>query len=233
MQHAKKASATPSGGARGARPKREAYHHGDLHAALVRAALQVVVRHGPDRVSLRALARQVGVSPRAPYRHFPTKEALLAAVATEAFQRYEERLDAAVALAGPDPLERFNARGRAYVAFAVEHPALFRAMNPPHGTVDEHAPELIAARTRLHEAMLHDIVEAQRARTVRPGEPMCIALTAWALVHGLALLLVEGQLARYPGRIEPEDLVRAVAQTLHDGLAPPRRHSRARTDQRA
>lgn len=199
---------------------RDSYHHGDLRQALVDAALRVVSRKGPDDLSLRALARQVGVSPRAPYRHFSSKEALLAAVATEAFHRYEAFLEGRLQRAGDDPLERFHARGRAYAAFAVAHPALFRAMNPPHRTVDEHAPELLEARGRLHQGLLDDITAAQREGKVRAGEPMRIGLAAWAMIHGLAVLLLEGQLERYPARIDPDMLARAVGDTLYQGLAP-------------
>lgn len=106
------------------------------------------------------------------------------------------------------------------MTFAVAHPALFRAMNPPHRTVDEHAPELLEARGRLHQALLRDISAAQRAGTVRAGEPLRIGLAAWAMVHGLALLLLEGHLERYPARIEPGVLARAVGETLYQGLAP-------------
>src|SRR5664279_3366378 len=95
--------------------QRETYHHGDLRRALVVAAVRVVARKGAEEVSLRGLARQLGVSPRAPYRHFPSKEALLAAVSAEAFRRFEAYLDGVLAGVGADPLERFHARGRAYV----------------------------------------------------------------------------------------------------------------------
>jgi AcrR family transcriptional regulator len=200
--------------------QRETYHHGDLRRALVAAAVRVVARKGPEDISLRGLARQLGVSPRAPYRHFPSKEALLAAVSAEAFRRYEAHLDDVLAVAGEDPLERFHARGRAYVSFALAQPALFRAMNPRYGTVDEHAPELIEARMRLHAALLADIGEAQSLGRVRAGEIMGIALTAWALTHGLAVLLLEGQLSRYPAKIDPEQLSRLVGDTLFAGLAP-------------
>lgn len=199
---------------------RDSYHHGDLRQAMVTAAVRVVIRKGPQAVSLRALARQVGVSPRAPYRHFPSKEALLSAVAAEAFRRYETYLNQVLATAGPEPLERFRARGRAYVGFAVAQPALFHAMNPRYGSVDEHAPELIEARHRLHDAMLADIAAAQRAGQVRTGEIMTIALTAWACVHGLAVLLLEGQLVRYDGKLDPDLLANLVGDTLHTGLAP-------------
>lgn len=201
-------------------PERDRYHHGDLRKALVDSALRIVSRKGPAEVSLRALARQLGVSPRAPYRHFANKEMLLAAVAAEACHKYQSHLDTVLEGVGRDPLDRFNARGVAYVTFAVAHPALFRAMNPPLRSINERAPELLDARGRLHTAMLDDLVASQMAGRIRPGEPMVLALTAWALVHGLAVLLIEGQLERYSSKSDPEVLAELVGDTLNRGLCP-------------
>ena len=199
---------------------RDRYHHGDLRQALVDSALRIVSCEGPTEVSLRALARQLGVSPRAPYRHFANKEALLAAVATEAIQRYQAHLDSVLEEAASDPLARFHARGVAYVSFAVAQPALFRSMNPTLSSVDESAPELVEARGRLLAAMLEDLVAAQEVGLIRSGEPMGLALTAWALVHGMAVLLIEGQLERYSSRVDPAVLTKLVGDTLYRGLCP-------------
>ncbi len=112
------------------RKPRTTYHHGDLRRTLIDAALRAVERRGPDAVTLRGVARDAGVSQAAPYNHFADKDALLAAVAAEAFQRFAAALDRAGAAAS-SPRARAAALGRAYVGFAHAHAALFRLMFGP------------------------------------------------------------------------------------------------------
>ena len=141
------------------------YHHGDLRGALLRAAAKTLEKQGVDRLSLRQLARKAGVSHGAPYRHFPDRAALLAALAQDGFDRLRERLASS----------RGRAIGEAYVAFALEHPQRFRLMS--------------GERSRETYAVL---LEAFRARQEVP-DPERAAAAAWALVHGLASLLLDGQ----------------------------------------
>ena len=90
------------------RTKRSAaYHHGDLRQALVAAALHALTHQGPADLSLRAIGRALGVSPRAPYRHFENKEALLVAVALEGFAAFDAVMKRQLASAGPDPLRAY------------------------------------------------------------------------------------------------------------------------------
>src|SRR2546430_6260512 len=97
------------------------YHHGDLRRTLIDAALRIVEQVGPGALSLRELARHAGVSHAAPYRHFASREALLAALAAEGFRGLGAEM-AALASDGGDPLARFAALGLAYVRYAVAHP---------------------------------------------------------------------------------------------------------------
>src|SRR5262245_53999387 len=90
---------------------RTTYHHGNLQRALIDAALAALAEEGPEKLSLRDVARRAGVSPAAPYRHFPDKDALIAAVAAECASRMGEVMDSAVARAGDDPVDRFRATG--------------------------------------------------------------------------------------------------------------------------
>src|SRR5260221_568336 len=113
------------------RRAKKSYHHGNLRRALLDAGLAAITEDGPERFTLRDVARRAGVSPAAPYRHFADKEALLAAVVAESAARLGEVMQAAVA-GTEDPLDRFRRTGIAYVRFAAERPAHFRAMtNPP------------------------------------------------------------------------------------------------------
>src|SRR5688572_18472909 len=108
-----------------ARP-RKAYHHGDLRRALLSAAADILSRRGLSDLSLREAAEMAGVSPTAPYRHFSDKEALLAGLAEEGFLLLGARLKEA--LSSGDFLERLRAAGRAYLSFALSHPAHYRVM---------------------------------------------------------------------------------------------------------
>ena len=104
-----------------------AYHHGDLRQALVDAALAAIAEVGLEGLNLRDLARRLGVSPAAPYRHFADKDALVRAVAADIAHRYAAVLAQAAAEAPPDPLSQFRATGVAAVRFAVRRLATRRA----------------------------------------------------------------------------------------------------------
>jgi AcrR family transcriptional regulator len=203
-----------------ARAKPRTYHHGDLRRALIDAAFRALEHGRLEDVSLRGLARDVGVSPRAPYRHFQTKEELLAAVAAEGFRRWVSFATARLETAPADPLARLRTAIVAYVLHAVEHPAEFRVMYAPYATVAEGAPELLEARAGSHALMSKLIVDAQEAGVLRAGDPMPIALGLWSAMHGLSVLLVEGQLARFDRPVPTADVAGLVARLMFEGLMP-------------
>jgi AcrR family transcriptional regulator len=203
---------------RRARKKSEdTYHHGDLRQSLVHAALRAIERHGVEALSLRAVARSLNVSPRAPYRHFATKEELLAAVAVAGYAMWtaflEPRLEGKT-----DAVARVRTVVEAYVLFAVEHPAAFRLMNAPYATVEETSPELVRVRAEGHAALLATLREAQDAGNLRQGDPMQLALALWSTMHGLAVLLVEGQLGRFDRIVDAAKMAQLVAKLLFEGL---------------
>ena len=148
------------------------YHHGDLPAALLRAAGHTLEKRGIGALSLRDTARQAGVSHNAPYRHFSDREALLAALAAEGFATLGEHLRGKPA----------REMGEAYVRFALERPQRFRLM---FGGVLPLAkyPELRTAAASAHQALVAAFGELPR--------PELAAAAAWSLVHGLAHLLLD------------------------------------------
>lgn len=173
------------------------YHHGDLRRALIDAALALVAAHGPAALSLREVARQAGVSHAAPAHHFGNKAGLLTAIAADGYRT----LAAALAGAGG-----FQEQGVAYVLFATEHPAHFAVMRTPD-LLDAADPEFVAA---------HAEAGAQLSRGVEAGMDHVDAaapVAAWALVHGLASLLLEGNVQPAPGE-SVEALARAVTGHL-------------------
>lgn len=174
------------------------YHHGDLRTALVTAAL-TLLEAGEGPPSLREVARAAGVSAMAPYRHFADRAALLAAVADEGFGALRTRLLAADDV--PDSRTALVAQGRAYVDFALAHPALFRLMfsREKAGGV----PEGETAYTVL----------ANRVAQIAPDRAEVATLAAWGLVHGLATLLLDAKAgALHQGAVE------ATLELLVDGM---------------
>lgn len=161
------------------------YHHGDLRSALVEAGLRALETTEIGDISLRQIARDVGVSATAVYRHFPDKRALLVALAGAGIDKLGEAQ--AKAAGSASDTSAFSATGRAYVRFALAHPALFRLIFthlPPAG--ETVFGESLAAR------LLHD--KAAAATGGNAEETRRLMVQAWAVVHGLAMLMLDGQL---------------------------------------
>lgn len=168
-----------------AAPK-ESYHHGDLRAALLEAAVELIDEVGLPKLSLRECARRAGVSHAAPYRHFADKNALLLAIAVQGYERlYEAGRDAMEGLT--DARERLDAYGIAYVRFAIENPVQYRAMF----SMDLITPDEQQQRVG---AMAFDLlVDAASEADSHDTDPRLAALAAWALPHGLAMLILDGR----------------------------------------
>ena len=163
------------------------YHHGDLRAALVGEGLRLVEEAGAEALALREVARAAGVSATAVYRHFPDKRALMTALALEGVRRLGEAQAMAAAKAGSG-MAAFTATGLAYVDFALTNPGLFRlTFTYPGIAIGD--PGSDAAASLLHHHALELAKGDNRMAQV-------IALRAWALVHGLALLILDGRVPR-------------------------------------
>ena len=171
------------------------YHHGELRRALLDAALTVIEREGVSALSLRDLARRLGVSHAAPAHHFPDKTALLVEIAREGYERFAAALDAAFRQA-PDDDARLAAVGRAYVAFALAHPATFRVMFGRE-VAELHAPPaaLAEASGNAYAVLLRGVEAAFTGTPPHPRPPADhVAFAAWASVHGAAMLWLDGPL---------------------------------------
>jgi AcrR family transcriptional regulator len=175
------------------------YHHGDLRAALVRAALELLEEGGAAELSLRAAARRAGVAASAPYRHYADRDALLSAVAAVGYRELAESL--ATVHPSPATPDDLAAVAVAYVRFALQRPALFRVMfGVP---CDRESTERVAATAAI-SAYVSGIVQ----RAFPAAEPEALSTAIWALVHGLAFLHLDGKLdSSDPGAVA--DRVRA------------------------
>ncbi len=174
---------------------KDSYHHRDLRSALIKAAIELIAEKDVSSLSLREVARRVGVSHTAPYRHFANKQALLAAVAQEGFQGLTNALNSAIEEAPQHPWRRLEASGVAYVQYAIAHPSHYRVMFGSAGG-DKGAvyPCVVAASQQAFAILVNIITDGQMQGAIRPGEPKQLAWVAWSLVHGLAMLLIDGQL---------------------------------------
>jgi AcrR family transcriptional regulator len=205
-------------GAGAAKPKRKTYHHGNLRQALLDAALQILETEDVAALTLREAARRAGVSQAAPYRHFADKDALLAAVAEQGFRALTAAMRAAGSPLGDDVLSRFRSLGMTYVQFARQHPARFRLMFGRDLPARTAHPGLEAAGAENFGLLLEGIAAGQAAGLIRAGDPHTYALAAWATVHGLAALQVDGRL---PGEEAAEaQRTAAVLTCLYLGLRP-------------
>lgn len=192
------------------------YHHGDLPRALVAAATRLIEDGAGAQVTLRAAAMAAGVSIAAPYRHFESREALLAAVLIDGFHELTRRMEDARA-AAPEPLAALAATGLAYVRFAADRPALYRLMFSP--ACDKASfPELMDAG-HASLAVLERAVRDARPHLGLAEEAVArVALSGWALTHGLAALYVDGLLADACPAEALDALAHGMIATLIAGL---------------
>lgn len=187
------------------------YHHGDLRRALLDEAEQMLRDRGVERLSLRELARQVGVSHSAPRRHFPDRRSLLDALAETGFDRLQNELLAASSDAGARFEDKLRAIAAAYVSFATRDPALLELMfASKHEQQAEHIEQ---AAERAFAVMLALIVEGQQNGALPGGDPERVGLVLFASVQGIAALLTGGMVE--PERVD-ELVDDAVMLFLHE-----------------
>lgn len=195
---------------RSARP----YHHGDLRRALLAAALDILRAGGTAGLTLRAVARRAGVSHQAPYHHFEDRAALVAAVAQDGFERLAAELDRAQRAAA-GAVARLQETGVAYVVFAVRHPEHLRVMFGSELAERAAHPELDRAARRVFEQLLEP---AGALFLSASADASTVGATLWSVVHGLAMLLIDGQLAGRARPAKARRLALAVTERLWFGL---------------
>ncbi|KAB1659615.1 TetR/AcrR family transcriptional regulator [Pseudoclavibacter chungangensis] len=177
------------------------YHHGDLSMTLVESAVRMLATDGDADLSIRAVARAAGVSSAAPYRHFPDRSALLAAVAAAGFGELMTVLRATC----PEPSGRTDIGDLAvaYVRFATERPGLFRVMFAEGG-------QRGSATRREATAVVHEYLDAGVRRWLGIEDPGTVTTGLWALVHGMACLYTYENLEP----ADAEDMAQRVRDTV-------------------
>lgn len=170
------------------------YHHGALRKALIDEAFKVIDSEGVEAVTMRALGQATDVSRTAAYRHFDNKIDLFCAVAEKGFSIIGERYQNIMDQAADDGLANLETLGRGYVAFAMDYPNLFRLMFGPELAGHARTDALKAAVENSMSLLVSTVMQCQEQGTIQQGDPLALASILWAGMHGLATVLVDGQL---------------------------------------
>jgi AcrR family transcriptional regulator len=190
------------------------YHHGNLRAALLQRAEELLATTGASGLSLRELAREAGVSHGAPRRHFPDKQALLDALAEIGFERLGRELDTAMGAEKGTFTERLVVFAQTYVRFAAQHSALLAIMHASNNRSD--APHLREANDRAFNAPIALIADARRTGDIVATDPDRVAVAVFAMLQGLAVLSTTGM----SGERTADTLVAGSIEVLVEGLRP-------------
>ena len=173
---------------------KESYHHGDLRQKIIYEALMWIERENIVSLSLRKIARQIGVSHNAPYRHFPDKESLLVEIAKVGFIELRQTLQQAFTDSPNDWQKKLETIGVAYVKYAVNHQAYYRVMFGDGCTNYEKYPQLAQASAEAFDVLLNVIKAGQEAKIFNSEDSMQLARVCWSLVHGVSTLAIDNQL---------------------------------------
>lgn len=187
------------------------YHHGNLKLALLNAAIEQIKEVGVDKLSLRSIARQVGVSQTAPYRHFKDKNELLAEVAAQAFTEIYERSHSVIDTSA-SPILNIQASGMAYLQYAIENPEKYRLLFGSTIQNRRSYSRMVEAGEQSFQILIDQVERGIAAGDFIPGCSLLLANTLWTQVHGAASLILDGF---YQGRELPmpfDDFLKAQIQ---------------------
>ena len=204
---------------RSKKPAAKPYHHGNLRRELLNAARELLEESNIAALSLRQVARRVGVSHTAPYRHFPDKESLLAGIAAVGLENLTEQVAQAVELHPDDSAAQLKEAGLRYVQLALDNPQCTQLMFGGILPCDETYPELNEASGKAFDGLKMMIEQGQSSGVFKQGDVELMALTAWSCMHGLSMLLISGDLGEIISLpIEAQTLTSAVTGMLAEGL---------------
>jgi AcrR family transcriptional regulator len=175
--------------------KKKTYHHGDLKNALIKAGADILSKEGVSALSLRKVAQQAGVSHAAPYAHFADKQALIAAISTEGYQKLYAQIAQVADQYRSDPLRRLVESSWAYVQFALNEPDHFKVTLSGMIDKEQEYPAFVEAAQQTFNLVVDIVAQGQQAGLLRQGAPDLTAVSVWALIHGLVTLLLENQIS--------------------------------------
>ena len=197
--------------------KKDTYHHGDLRQQIIDEALTWVERENIVSLSLRGIARRLGVSHNAPYRHFPDKESLLVAIAETGFRQLCRALQQALECNSEDPQKRLEAIGVAYIRYAVANSAYYRVMFSDRQLICGQYPELEQISQAAFTVLLDAIEAGQKSQVFIPQDPLQLARICWSMTHGVSMLAIDKQFSLSDDG-ELLDLAQMATATVSRGL---------------
>lgn len=196
------------------------YHHGNLRQAVIDTALQLAEESGDERISLREVARRIGVSSGAPFRHFADHEALMTAIAEEATVRLRLMVDRDQHKSSPAAIERLRTMGHSFLAWSLQHPTSFRLVSARRLYNFDASPALTTHFQAVRDRTVALVKQAQAEGGLQANvQPERLALMLRSAVYGMARMHVDGQLAQWG--VSPRSARRELQATLDalvDGL---------------
>jgi AcrR family transcriptional regulator len=179
------------------------YHHGDLKNTLIQAGIQVLSEHGLEKFSLRRVARQAGVSHSAPYAHFSDKQALIAAISTEGFNKLYQQLSSAIAESPANPARQLARAVWAYRNFALNDTDHFKVTFATSLDNEGDYPAFSEISSKNFELVVGIVKDCQAAGVLKQGAPEVLAVSIWGSIHGIITLFLNRQISlnildRYP-----------------------------------
>lgn len=198
-----------------------AYHHGNLRRVLIDTAVHLISEQGAEALSLRKIAKRAGVSHAAPYRHFKDKNAILAAVARQGFDMMLKTTQERIARNHGTELDHFAICGLSYIDFALHYPSHYRVMFGTRTDDSYFTKEFIPESIPVFQLLQDKIMVCQNKGLLKSGDPGEMALAAWSIVHGFAMLRIDHHIQEQKmDEKKLRALQRTVVLTLYYGLRP-------------
>ncbi len=196
------------------------YRHGNLREAILATSLLLIEKNGIEQLSIRDVAKRAGVTHQAPYRHFKDREALLAALAQDGYERLFLEMSNAIANS-KDVLESLCRLGMSYTGWAIKHPDHFRLMFSQKIPEFETSDGLTQAANKMLVLVLSVVQKGQAAGLIKQDDTRAIARQLWACVHGATHLFIDEQFKPLKGSEQAGlDLVRDIVLNLINGIRP-------------
>jgi AcrR family transcriptional regulator len=172
-----------------------AYHHGDLKNALIKAGVEILAREGLSGLSLRKVARLAGVSHAAPYAHFADKQALIAAISTEGFKQLYAQIESVRAAQEDNPSGLLTETAWATIQFAFIEPDRFKLMFSSVLNKEKDYPDFVESSQQNFRQLIEIVEHCQNTNILKAGPSDLAAVSVWGVVHGLIMLVLEGQIS--------------------------------------
>jgi AcrR family transcriptional regulator len=192
--------------------KAKTYHHGDLKNALIKAGVEILANEGIEKLSLRKVALKAGVSHTAPYSHFSDKQALIAAISTEGFQRLSKALDSTIKSHPNSPKKQLFESAQVYTKFALKNKDIFKIMFSSVLEKEKEYPAFVEISQKTFAQVVDIVRKCQDAGIIKSGEADVQAVIIWSQVYGILALAIEGQISHTV--LEKKPLQKIVKQAI-------------------